>query len=280
MKFDMTFKPRKLAMLACVLLALLVLSAYKTGVLSVGPIAGTGIVFCSFLVVLYWIDKYEVDRNAAVKTAIKHAENATPLALQPTHRDNLELALISGVAPIVGNSPNSAVSIASNIKAMLETLHPMAQRLDADFAGQTLKQGQDDLDSTQAHSTPEEIAKQRWTMATFKLDGKVGEGPSVTKEDIEAEITHEHYFTAEQGAGHAQAFNPRDHGDISPVLGRLTFCVLVLRNGFSVTGESACVSAKNFNAQTGRTIARENAIEKMWLLMGFRLADKLAAKAK
>jgi len=99
--------------------------------------------------------------------------------------------------------------------------------------------------------------------------------PRVTKEDIEAEITHEHYFTAEQGARHPDAHNPRDHGDVQPCLAHLTFCVLVLKNGFRVTGESACVSSENFDAQIGRDYARANAIEKMWLLLGFRLADKV-----
>ena len=105
-----------------------------------------------------------------------------------------------------------------------------------------------------------------------------GDAPRVTKEDIEAEITHEHYFTAEQGTRHPDAHNPRDHGDVTASLGRLTFCVLKLKNGFTVTGESACVSPENFNAQIGRDIARANAIEKMWLLLGFRLAVNLAAQ--
>ena len=51
-------------------------------------------------------------------------------------------------------------------------------------------------------------------------------------------------------------------------LGLLTFCVLVLRNGFTVTGESACASPENFNAEIGRRIARENAINKVWPLAG------------
>jgi hypothetical protein len=32
--------------------------------------------------------------------------------------------------------------------------------------------------------------------------------------------------------------------------------VLVLRNGFTVTGESACASPENFDAEIGRKIAR------------------------
>lgn len=52
--------------------------------------------------------------------------------------------------------------------------------------------------------------------------------------------------------------------------------MLVLRNGFAVTGESACASPENFNADIGRRIARENAVNKVWPLLGFRLRDKLA----
>jgi hypothetical protein len=59
-------------------------------------------------------------------------------------------------------------------------------------------------------------------------------------------------------------------------LGLLTFCVLVLRNGFTVTGESACASPENFDAEIGRKIAREKAIEKVWPLLGFRLRDELS----
>ncbi|MCY1362259.1 hypothetical protein D3C81_1894390 [compost metagenome] len=56
----------------------------------------------------------------------------------------------------------------------------------------------------------------------------------------------------------------------------LTFCVLVLRNGFTVTGESACASPENFDAEIGRKIARQNAVAKIWPLMGYELRSKLA----
>lgn len=59
-------------------------------------------------------------------------------------------------------------------------------------------------------------------------------------------------------------------------LSLLTFCVLVLRNGFTVTGESACASPENFDTEIGRTIARQNAVQKIWPLMGYALKDKLA----
>jgi hypothetical protein len=58
-------------------------------------------------------------------------------------------------------------------------------------------------------------------------------------------------------------------------LGLLTFCVLVLKNGFTVTGESACASPENFDAEIGRKIARQNAEQKIWPLMGYELKQRL-----
>jgi len=55
----------------------------------------------------------------------------------------------------------------------------------------------------------------------------------------------------------------------------LTVCCLTLRNGFTVTGESACASPENFDAEIGRTIAFRNARDKIWPLLGFRLRDRL-----
>lgn len=95
--------------------------------------------------------------------------------------------------------------------------------------------------------------------------------PRVTPADIEAEITIEHYFTAAEGVCFERG-DPTAQGPLS----RLTFCVLVLRNGFTVTGESACASPENFDAEIGRKIARQNAVAKIWPLLGFRLRDRLA----
>jgi len=55
----------------------------------------------------------------------------------------------------------------------------------------------------------------------------------------------------------------------------LTVCVLTLRNGFNVTGESACVSPETFDADIGRRVARENAKQKLWPLLGYVLKENL-----
>lgn len=131
--------------------------------------------------------------------------------------------------------------------------------------------------------------------------------PRVTPAMLEAEIASEHYFTAADGA--RLGWLTRDHSDpaqrdaveriasrirtsshasicadidansngvVIPPLGLLTFCVLVLRNGFTVVGKSACASPENFDAEVGRRVARADAVNQMWPLLGFRLRDQLA----
>lgn len=58
--------------------------------------------------------------------------------------------------------------------------------------------------------------------------------------------------------------------------GTLTVCVLTLRNGFTVTGESACLSPANFNQEIGENIAYQKALDKLWELEGYALKNKLA----
>lgn len=99
--------------------------------------------------------------------------------------------------------------------------------------------------------------------------------PRITMADIEANIASEHYFTAEDGVGRANKGQTSIAGKNPVALSLLTFCVLVLRNGFTVTGESACASPENFDAEIGRRIARQNAVDKVWPLMGYALREQL-----
>lgn len=108
--------------------------------------------------------------------------------------------------------------------------------------------------------------------------------PRVTPQHIESVIVAENYFTAADGVLGAYKSNgdvyigtlPQAETAASHPL--LTFCVLVLRNGFTVTGESACASPENFDAEIGRKIARENAVNKIWMLEGYLLKQKLSEK--
>jgi hypothetical protein len=81
--------------------------------------------------------------------------------------------------------------------------------------------------------------------------------PRITPADIEAAVAKEEYHVFGGST--------------------LTVCCLTLQNGFTVTGESACASPENFNAELGQRIARDNAKQKIWALEGYLLRSKLAA---
>lgn len=116
-----------------------------------------------------------------------------------------------------------------------------------------------------------------------EIQAKGLSAPRVTPRDLDDAIFAEHYFTAAQGVVGGNVCADDDDqrtrlGTNSP-LHVLTFCVLILRNGFTVTGESACASPENFDAELGRKIARQNAVQKVWLLMGYALKERLAQHA-
>ena len=106
--------------------------------------------------------------------------------------------------------------------------------------------------------------------------------PRVTPQRINDVIASEHYFTAQDGVMGAYAADGSVHSlgrtpgkEAHEALGLLTFCVLVLDNGFTVTGESACASPENFDAELGRKIARQNAVNKIWPLEGYLLKSQI-----
>lgn len=89
----------------------------------------------------------------------------------------------------------------------------------------------------------------------------------VTPADLEASIAGEYTFTAFDAVGEDA---PR-----MDELKLLTICVLVLKNGFTLVGKSACASPENFDAAIGARIAREDAKQQLWPLLGFMVKDGL-----
>lgn len=89
-----------------------------------------------------------------------------------------------------------------------------------------------------------------------EIKAKVLNAPRISPEDIDAVITGEDYH-------------------IFPGT-TLTVCCLKLRNGFTVTGESAAASPENFDVDLGRKIARSNARDKIWALEGYALRECIA----
>lgn len=134
--------------------------------------------------------------------------------------------------------------------------------------------------------------------------------PRITIEAIENNILMEHYYTAYDGAvggivhegrtavepsvmdGGSSEARPegdspkavsvseeptgQDLNHIPEFLKLTTICSITLRNGFTVHGTSACASPENFNAELGKRIAREQAINQIGTLMAYELRSKLS----
>lgn len=118
--------------------------------------------------------------------------------------------------------------------------------------------------------------------------------PQVTPADVEATIASEHYFTAGEGViGAFVAGEFGAHGGdtvtvrrdtaspqvLKPSLNLLTYCVLVLKNGHTVSGEAYCADPAKFNAETGRIEARKVAINKLWPMVVYAERERMAAPA-
>jgi hypothetical protein len=58
----------------------------------------------------------------------------------------------------------------------------------------------------------------------------------------------------------------------------LTVCILVLKNGFTIVGKSACASPENFDSDLGHKIAKEDARRQIWALEGYALRNQIAAQ--
>ncbi|WP_151775910.1 Gp49 family protein [Acinetobacter colistiniresistens] len=116
-----------------------------------------------------------------------------------------------------------------------------------------------------------------------EIQSKNLNAPRLTPDHIGSVIVSEHYFTAAQGDAKAiedwafvnGSLNGAAMRPVPKALELLTFCVLVLKNGFTVTGESACASPENFDKLLGQKIAYENARNKIWQLEGYLLKEKL-----
>jgi hypothetical protein len=104
--------------------------------------------------------------------------------------------------------------------------------------------------------------------AEIQAKGKTA--PRLTPEHISAQIAAEYSFRASDVLHDVPAH---------PALACLTIGLVVLKNGFTLVGESACASPENFDQAIGHKIAIGNARAKIWQLEGYVLKNKLSAAA-
>lgn len=99
--------------------------------------------------------------------------------------------------------------------------------------------------------------------------------PRITPSHIEDCIASVHFFTAADGATAVMGDSDTISNDSLQSLELLTICVMVLKNGFTVVGKSACASPENFNADIGKDVAWRDAKEQIWPLEGYLLKQNL-----
>lgn len=112
-----------------------------------------------------------------------------------------------------------------------------------------------------------------------EIQDKGKTAPRVTPDHVESVIAHEMFIIPAERIHWTEALSAQGNKQNErslQALGLLTICVLVLKNGFTVTGESACASPENFDPEIGRKIARQNAVNKIWMLEGYLLKQKLS----
>lgn len=106
----------------------------------------------------------------------------------------------------------------------------------------------------------------------------------ITLETINSLIVEEFYFTGEQGVIGSLDELPPSHirvtqyaleESIPPKVRTATIAILVLENGFTVVGTSNCVDPANFDVKLGQKIAREDAINKLWPILGYQLQQEI-----
>ncbi len=98
--------------------------------------------------------------------------------------------------------------------------------------------------------------------------------PRITPDHIDSLIVGEFY---KRGSAFYDTLPGTPLGEyVNESMSCLTICVLVLRNGFTVIGTSACASPENYNEYIGRKLARKKARDQIWPLEGYRLRTDLS----
>lgn len=98
-------------------------------------------------------------------------------------------------------------------------------------------------------------------------------GPKVTMDAIEAAISSVHFTNG------SKLYQPHAADPLSDQADKfkpLTVCVLLMKNGFTVVGTSACADPQNYNQEIGEKLAYSDCIRQIWPLMGFELRSRLA----
>lgn len=103
---------------------------------------------------------------------------------------------------------------------------------------------------------------------------------TVSKESIEDKIKSVYYFNGADAVKTAFVDPSALPADDLANLGLVTYCIIILENGFKVEGVSACVDPTIYDEWKGRQYAYENAFDKIWEMEGYLLRQVLHEQAQ
>jgi len=95
----------------------------------------------------------------------------------------------------------------------------------------------------------------------------------VTPEDVEAEIIFEQYVRGSQACTQAGILE-------NDILDKATICFMILRGGWVVIGRNAGpVDPNAFDPEMGKRMARKDAIDQIWHVLGYQLHCRIGGDA-
>lgn len=77
------------------------------------------------------------------------------------------------------------------------------------------------------------------------------------------------------GQGNPLRHRELNTAEIGGSLNAFTICMIVLKSGFTVIGQSSPVDPANFSSEIGQRLAYQDAFNKLWGPFGFALKQKL-----
>lgn len=97
---------------------------------------------------------------------------------------------------------------------------------------------------------------------------------SVTPQDVKSCIKAAYYLNASEAVD--KALHPFGLESVyAEDLKLLTLCILVLNNGFTIVGKSACADPNKYDDQIGRKLAYADACKQVEPFLGFLLKQDL-----
>lgn len=109
------------------------------------------------------------------------------------------------------------------------------------------------------------------------LAARGASAPRVSLADMTAAIDSVHFINAGDAV---ERTNVTEEDGAPASLHLMTLCFITMRNGFVVVGKSAPAHPENYDAGKGKQFAKEDAMRRIWPLMGFSLRDRLQLEAQ